>query len=348
MEPHAAIAVWSGDQLTLYTTTQTIANIQAGVANTLRMPLQNVRVISPFIGGGFGSKLIVHPEAVLAAFAARALNRPVKVALTRQQMFANAGHRPTMIQQVRLGAERDGRLTAIGHDVTSSTSRFDEFAEQSAVPTRALYAGANRRTSHRLVRLDINRGEWMRAPGEASGLLALECAMDELAEKLALDPIELRIRNEPERDPELNVPFSSRNLIPCMREGARRFGWQERPAKPGSRRDGRKLIGYGMAAAIRANYIGPGSARVSIDAKGRGHGASRYDGYRHRHLYDPDASRGRASGRADLIREGRTRRQPLAEDVGLRRLLGSHELRHRRPQCLPCAARADRDSGDLA
>ncbi|MGY3602989.1 MULTISPECIES: molybdopterin cofactor-binding domain-containing protein [unclassified Bradyrhizobium] len=269
MEPHAAIAEWDGDRLTVHTSAQTLANIQAGLANTLRISPQNVRVISPFIGGGFGAKLIVHPETVCAALAARVLGRPVKVALTRQQMFANAGHRPAMKQRIRLGADRDGRLTAIGHEVTSSTSRFEEFTEQSAVPTRALYAGANRRTTHRLVRLDTNRGEWMRAPGEASGLLALECAMDELAEQLGLDPIELRIRNEPERDPERNVAFSSRNLIACMRDGAERFGWRDRPVKPGSRREGRKLIGYGMAAAIRANYLGPGSARVAIDARGQ-------------------------------------------------------------------------------
>jgi xanthine dehydrogenase YagR molybdenum-binding subunit len=268
MEPHAAIAEWDGDRLTVHTSTQTIANIQSGLANTLRIPPQNVRVVSPFVGGGFGAKLIVHPETVCAALAARVLGRPVKVALTRQQMFANAGHRPAMMQRVRLGADREGRLTALGHEVTATTSRFEEFAEQSAVPTRALYAAANRRTTHRLVRLDINRGEWMRAPGEASGLLALECAMDELAEQVRLDPIELRIRNEPERDPELNVPFSSRSLIACMREGAERFGWRERPVQPASRREGRKLIGYGMAAAIRANYLGPGLARVAINARG--------------------------------------------------------------------------------
>ena len=268
MEPHAAIAQWDGDRLTVHTSTQTVANIRGGLASTLSIPVDNVRIVSPFIGGGFGAKLIVHPETIFAALAARMLRRPVKVALTRQQMFANAGHRPRMSQRIRLGASKDGRLVAIGHDVTSSTSRFEEFAEQSAVPTRALYAAPNRRTTHRLVRLDTNRGEWMRAPGEASGLLALECAMDELAGDLGLDPIELRIRNEPERDPELNVPFSSRNLIACMREGAERFGWSQRPAMPGSRREGRKLIGYGMAAAIRANYIGPGTAEVRMEADG--------------------------------------------------------------------------------
>lgn len=269
MEPHATTASWSGDRLTLYTAAQIVVSIQTAIANTLQIPPERVRVVSRYVGGGFGSKLIVHADAVLAAIAARVVRRPVKVALTRQQMFANGGHRPTMIQRVRLGAETNGRLSAIAHEVVSSTSRFDEFAEQTAAFTRSLYAAPNRLTSHRLVRLDINRGEWMRAPGEAPGMLAVECAMDELAERLGLDPIELRARNEPERDPERNVPFSSRNLVPCMREGASRFGWDQRPAKPASRRDGRFLIGYGMSAAIRPNYLRPANAAVRIDAAGK-------------------------------------------------------------------------------
>lgn len=268
LEPHAALAAWEGERLTLYTATQTASNIRAGLASTLRMPPENIRVVSPFVGGGFGAKLIIHPETVLAALAARELKRPVRIALTRQQMFANAGHRPAMTHRMRLAAGSDGKLSAFCHDVVGTTSRFEEFAEQAAVTGRALYAAPNRRTTHRLVRLDINRGEWMRAPGEAPGLLAIESAMDELAERLKLDPIELRIRNEPSRDPESNVPFSSRNLVACMREGARRFGWAQRPIQPASRREGRKLIGYGMAAAIRANYLGPGTARVAIDARG--------------------------------------------------------------------------------
>lgn len=269
MEPHATLAAWDGDRLTLHTGTQTIANIQSGVAATLAIPRENVRVISPFIGGGFGSKLIPHAEAILAAIAARELQRPVKVAFTRQQMFANAGHRPTMEQRVRLAADADGRLTALVHDITASTSRFEEFAEQSGVVSRSFYASATRRTTHRLVRVDTNRGEWMRAPGEASGLFALECAMDEIAEKVGLDPIDFRIRNEPARDPETGVPFSSRNLIACMREGARRFDWTRRATTPAALREGRKLIGMGMAGAMRPNYIGPTQARVTIDAAGK-------------------------------------------------------------------------------
>jgi xanthine dehydrogenase YagR molybdenum-binding subunit len=269
MEPHATLAVWSADELTLYTSAQTLANIQASVANTLTIPPERVRVVSRYVGGGFGSKLIAHADAMFAALAARVLRRAVKVALTRQQMFANAGHRAAMVQKVRLGAGSDGELAAMAHEVWSATARSEEFAEQTAAFTRSLYAAPNRLTRHRLFPIDTHRGEWMRAPGEAPGMLAVECAMDELAERLDLDPIELRIRNEPDRDPERKVPFSTRNLVACMREGAKRFGWEYRPVKPASRREGRILIGYGMAVAIRPNYLGPGAAKVSIDAAGR-------------------------------------------------------------------------------
>ncbi|MER8384536.1 xanthine dehydrogenase family protein molybdopterin-binding subunit [Mesorhizobium sp. M0166] len=269
MEPHATLAAWSGNELTIHTSAQTLANFRAGVASTLRIPPERVRIVSPFIGGGFGSKLIAHADTILAALAAQVLQRPVKIALTRQQMFANAGHRAEMVQQVRLGADTDGRLTGIAHDVWSATSSFEEYCEQTAVFARSLYAAPNRLTRHRLVPLDINRGEWMRSPGEAPGMLAFECAMDELAERVGLDPIELRIRNEPAQDPERGVPFSTRNLVACMEEGARRFGWERRNPTPGRTREGRKLIGYGMAAAIRPNYIGAATARVAIDRDAR-------------------------------------------------------------------------------
>ncbi|RWD39072.1 xanthine dehydrogenase family protein molybdopterin-binding subunit [Mesorhizobium sp.] len=269
MEPHATLAAWSGNELTIHTSAQTLANFRAGIASTLRIPPERVRIVSPFVGGGFGSKLIAHSDTILAALAAQVLQRPVKIALTRQQMFANAGHRAEMIQQVRLGADADGRLTGIAHDVWSATSSFEEYCEQTAVFARSLYAAPNRLTRHRLVPLDINRGEWMRSPGEAPGMLAFECAMDELAERLGLDPIELRVRNEPAQDPERGVPFSTRNLVDCMEEGARRFDWERRDPTPGRTREGRKLIGYGMAAAIRPNYIGAATARVAIDRDGR-------------------------------------------------------------------------------
>jgi len=269
MEPHATLAEWSGDTVTIRTGAQTLANFRAGIANTLGIPPENVRIVSPFTGGGFGAKLTVHADTVLAALAARVLRRPVKIALTRQQMFGNAGHRAEMMHLVRLGADRDGRLTALGHDVCSATCRFEEYCEQTAVVTRSLYAAPNRLTRHRLVPVDLRRGEWMRSPGEAPGLMAFECGMDELAERLGLDPIELRIRNEPAEDHERGVPFARRNLVGCLREGARRFGWGRRSALPGQRREGRKLIGMGVAAAIRPNYLGAATARVAIDARAR-------------------------------------------------------------------------------
>ncbi|OZI44330.1 xanthine dehydrogenase family protein molybdopterin-binding subunit [Bordetella genomosp. 4] len=269
MEPQATIAVWRGDDLTVYASAQTLNNFRATLANTLRIAPERIRIISPYVGGGFGAKLIPHADAILAALAARILQRPVKIALTRQQMYANAGYRAAMVHQLRLGAQPDGRLTAMGYDVYSATSRFEEFCEQTAVFARHLYAAPNRLTRHRLVPVDLNRGEWMRSPGEAPGMLAYECGMDELAERLALDPIELRVRNEPAQDPERGVPFSARNLVECMRTGAERFGWKHRNPKPASVREGRKLIGMGMAAAIRPNYIGASTARVAIDAMGR-------------------------------------------------------------------------------
>ncbi|PVY70232.1 xanthine dehydrogenase YagR molybdenum-binding subunit [Cupriavidus alkaliphilus] len=269
MEPHATMAVWSDAGLTVYTGSQTLGNFQAGLAATLRIPPERVRIVSPFTGGGFGAKLIIHADTVLAALAARELRRPVRIALTRQQMYANAGHRAAMSHRVRLGAERDGRLSAMGYEVWSATCRFEEYCEQTAVFARALYAAPHRVTRHRLVPVDLNRGEWMRSPGEAPGMQAFECAMDELAERLGLDPIELRIRNEPEREPETGLPFSTRNLVDCMRTGAARFGWQRRRAAPRSVREGRWLVGMGMAAAIRPNYLGAAAAQVAMDGRGR-------------------------------------------------------------------------------
>ena len=269
MEPHASIAVWEGDQLTVHTSAQTVANYRQGLANTLRIPLERVRILTPYVGGGFGAKLIMHADTVLAALAAQVLRRPVKVALTRQQMYANAGHRAAMIHHVRLGADADGRLQAIGQDVYCGTSRFEEFCEQTAAFARALYAAPNRCTRHRLVPLDLNRGEWMRSPGEAPGMLAFESAIDELAHQSGMDPIELRVRNEPTADPETKAPFSTRLLVECMRTGAERFGWSRRNPRPASVREGRTLVGVGMSAAIRPNYVGASAATVSIDARAR-------------------------------------------------------------------------------
>ena len=254
MEPHACMVVPDGDDLVVYASSQIVAAARSAIASTLEMAPDRIHIVSPFVGGGFGSKLGIHSETILAALAARELKQPVRVVMTRQQVFQLLGLRPITSQRVRLGAARDGRMTALGHDVTMSTSPLAEYAEQTATSARPMYAAPNRLTRHRLTKLDVPRGEDVRAPGEAPGLFAIECAIDELALKLNMDPIEFRILNEPQVHPETGHPFSGRRLVECMREGARRFGWERRPKQPGSFRDGRWLIGYGMAAAVRMQF----------------------------------------------------------------------------------------------
>jgi xanthine dehydrogenase YagR molybdenum-binding subunit len=227
-----------------------------------------VRVISQYVGGAFGSKVDTHPHVILAVMAAQVARRPVKLALTRQQMFALAGYRSPTIQRVQLGAERDGQLTAIAHAVVEQKATIHEFADPTAVPTRVMYAAPNRRTTHRLAQLDVPATSWMRAPGDCPGMFALESAMDELAIALGLDPIELRMRNEPAVDPESGRPFSSRNLLACLREGARRFGWQPRDPTPRLRRDGSFLIGTGVAASTYPALQFPAAALVQVDHAG--------------------------------------------------------------------------------
>src|ERR1700754_758077 len=268
MEPHATLAAWDGDKLMLHTANQMLNQGQKVIATTLKIPVENIRLISPFIGGGFGGKLWVNADAILAAIASRQLKRPVKIALTRQQIFHVTTHRSNTIQRVRLGTDREGRILAIGHDVFSGNLPSEQTYEGAALQTRTLYAGPNRLTRHRLAPLDIPVASSMRAPGEAVGLMALECAMDELAEKLHLDPVELRIRNEPGEDPEKHIPYSSRHLIPCMQEGARQFGWDKRNPKPGQVRDGRWLVGIGMAGANRGNPLNLSKANVRLDPNG--------------------------------------------------------------------------------
>ena len=268
MEPNACLAVWNGNQLTAYVSTQIVDDARLALAKTLLLDPKQVHIVAPYIGGGFGSKLGIHAETILAALAARWLGQPVKIALTRQQIFHLVGMRPLSDQRVRLGCGRDGRLVALAHEVNMATSPRDQYVEQTAITTRSLYAAPNRATRHRLTPMDLFRGEDVRAPGEAPGLLAVESAMDELAHALGMDPIELRVRNEPTVDPERGVPFAERRLVECMREGARRFGWDRRPSKPASLRVGRTLIGYGMAAAIRMHFQGPTKVRVRIGADG--------------------------------------------------------------------------------
>jgi xanthine dehydrogenase YagR molybdenum-binding subunit len=228
-------------------------------------------VIAPFVGGGFGSKGFAHPHVILAVMAAQAAQRPAKVALTRQQMFALTGYRTPTIQRVRLGAQDDGQLSAIAHDVVVQTSAIHEFVEPAGQPTRIMYAAPHRRTSHRVARLDLPENLWMRAPGECPGMFALESAMDELAIACGVDPVDLRIRNEPTADPESGRPFSSRNLVACLRTGAQRFGWAPRDPQPGTRRSGRWLIGTGVAASTYPVYRFPAAARISVDRSGDYH-----------------------------------------------------------------------------
>ena len=269
MEPHASVARWDGDKLTVFTANQMIHWAHDGIASTLRLPKDKVRVVSNYVGGGFGSKLFLYADPILAAIAAKKLERPVKVALTRPQIFNHTNHRPATIQRLRLGAGRDGKLVAIGHDAFCGNQGGGE-AENAADQTKLLYAGENRLIRLRMSELHLPKGGAMRAPGEAVGLLALECAMDELAEKLALDPVELRIRNDTQYDPAKGPsrPFSSRKLVECLRQGAERFGWDKRDSKPGTRRDGGWLVGMGVAAGIRNNLVMPSGARVGIDSRG--------------------------------------------------------------------------------
>ena len=282
MEPHATVAVWEGGSLRLYDSTQGAWNAAQAIAKAFAIDPAQVRVTSPHVGGGFGSKGTPRPHAVLAAMCAKHVGRPVKLAVTRQQMFTLTGYRTPTIQRIRLGADADARLQAIAHDVVEQTSTVQEFAEQTAVVTRMMYAAPNRRTTHRLVALDLPTPSWMRAPGECPGMFALESALDELAIVCEIDPVELRIRNEPEIDPESGNPFSTRNLVACLREGAARFGWADRPGVR-SRRDGRWMIGMGVAsstyparraaATAHATAAGDGTYLFRITAADIGTGA---------------------------------------------------------------------------
>jgi xanthine dehydrogenase YagR molybdenum-binding subunit len=268
MEPYASIAAWDGEKLTLWTSNQMVAWTVGDVATILGLPKENVRLISPFIGGGFGSKLFLRSDAILAALAARVSRRPVKVALQRQLIFNNTTHRPATIQRIRIGANRDCKITAIAHESWSGNLP-DGRPEAAVQQTRLLYAGENRMTALRLSILNLPEGNAMRAPGEAPGMMALEIAMDEMAEHLNLDPVEFRIRNDTQVDPENpKRPFSQRQLVECMRVGAERFGWSARNPRPGQRHDGRWLVGMGMAAAFRNNLLMKSGARVRLDRRG--------------------------------------------------------------------------------
>jgi xanthine dehydrogenase YagR molybdenum-binding subunit len=269
MEPHATLAAWKGDQLTLWTSNQMIAWSVGDIATTLGLPKEKVRLISPYIGGGFGGKLFVRADAILAALGARMAGRPVKVALARPQIANNTTHRPATIQRIRMGATADGKLTAIAHEGWSGNLAEGK-VEVAAQPSQLLYAAENRLVSMRLAPLDLPEGNAMRAPGETPGLMVLEIAMDEMAEQLKLDPVQFRILNDTQVDPvKTERPFSQRRLIECLQTGADKFGWDQRTAQPGTRREGRWLIGMGVAAAIRNNLLVKSGARVRLERDGK-------------------------------------------------------------------------------
>jgi len=268
MEPHATLAAWDGDHLTVWTSNQMIDWGRTDLARTLGIPKDNVRLVSPYIGGGFGGKLFLRSDALLAALAARAAKRPVKVALQRPLVANNTTHRPATIQRIRLGASPNGTLTAIGHESWSGNLAGGS-PEEAVQQTRFLYAGAHRLAAMRLAALDLPEGNAMRAPGETPGLMALEIAMDEMAEKVGLDPIEFRIRNDTQVDPsDPSRPFSQRQLVQCLQSGASRFGWERRSAVPAANRDGRWLVGMGVAAGFRNNLVMKSGARVRLATDG--------------------------------------------------------------------------------
>ncbi|MFG2605906.1 xanthine dehydrogenase family protein molybdopterin-binding subunit [Streptomyces sp. NPDC048514] len=270
LEASGTTAEWDGDELVLYDSTQGVNATQITVARLLGVPLSKVRVVSHFVGGSFGSKAMIHNHAALAAMAAREVGRPVRLVLTREQMFTSVGHREEQEQHIALGATRDGRLTAIRHHKLSPTSHFDDWAEPSIGVTSEIYACPNFDGVYRIFRANTMTPTFMRAPGEATGMLALECAMDELAHELGLDPIELRLRNHADVSPSSGLPWSSSGLRECYRRGAARFGWEGRDPRPGVRREGDWLIGTGMASAGYpvAPPANPQRARARVYADG--------------------------------------------------------------------------------
>ncbi|HKG96146.1 MAG TPA: xanthine dehydrogenase family protein molybdopterin-binding subunit, partial [Gemmatimonadaceae bacterium] len=269
MEPHNTVASWDGDRLTLYDSTQGIFSIRSTVARIFGIPLENVRVLSHFTGGGFGSKGGPWSHVMLSAMAARRVGRPVKLVLTRRQMFGPVGGRPRTVQRVTLGAAADGALTAVRHTSVSTTSTLEDWLEPSAMATRILYQTPNLETDHDLVRLNVGSPTFMRAPGEATGLFALESALDELAVALKMDPVALRLKNHADRDPHSGKPFSSKSLRECYTLGAERFGWPRRTPEPRSMADGDWLVGWGMATATYPARRSPAAAVARILPDGR-------------------------------------------------------------------------------
>ncbi|MFG2281527.1 xanthine dehydrogenase family protein molybdopterin-binding subunit [Streptomyces asoensis] len=260
MEPHASTAHWDGERLTVHTSSQGTTAVRAALGRMFGLPKERITVVAEHVGGGFGSKGTPRPDVVLASMAAWHTGRPVTVVVPRRMMPTTVGHRAATLNRLRLGADAGGRLTSLAHEVTTYSSRVKEFVEYAGIPARVMYAAPHRSSVHRVVRLDVPTPSWMRAPGEAPGMYALESAMDELAEALGMDPIEVRILNEPRTEPDSGKPFSSRHLVECLREGARRFGWAGRDPRPRTRSAGPLLFGTGVAAATYPVQVYPSSA----------------------------------------------------------------------------------------
>ncbi len=269
LEPHATIAQWEGERLTLYDATQYVSGVRETIAKTLGIPRDNVRVICPFVGGGFGCKGSMWSHVVLAAIAAKQTQRPVKLVLARPQMFGPVGGRPRTEQHIVLAAKRDGQLTALKHEAISHTSEMEDYVEGCASPTRALYACPNAVTSHRLATLNVGVPTFQRAPGESVGTFAIESAMDELAYALRMDALALRLKNHADVEPSSGKPWSSKQLRECYQQAAQRFGWARRNPEPRSMRDGRWLVGWGLATATYPGHRQPASALARLDAEGR-------------------------------------------------------------------------------
>jgi xanthine dehydrogenase YagR molybdenum-binding subunit len=270
IELHASVAVWDGDRVTLYETTQGVVNYRVVMAQVLGLPLENVRVITRFLGSGFGGKLFPWPHAAMAAVAARKLNRPVKLSVTRRMMFSCVGYRPRTEQRVKLGATKEGKLLALRHDYLSNTSMLDDFDEGCGLATSSIYSVANLEVTGAQPRRNMGAPMWMRGPGAVPGLYALEAAMNELADELKMDPLQLRLLNETDKDESKNnIPFSSRHLRECIETGATKFGWERRNPAIGSMRRGGKILGWGMASAMWDAARIPCSATVEFCADGR-------------------------------------------------------------------------------
>ncbi len=269
MEPHATLAWWEGDKLNVYDSTQYISGDRQTLAKTLGIPVDDVHVECPYTGGGFGSKGSTWSHVILTAMAAKVVGKPVKLALERPQMFGPVGARPRTVQHLQLAATKEGKLLGIRHNNICHVSVMEDFVEFSGNATRMLYSSDANETSHNVVEMNLGNGTYMRAPGEASGTVGLECALDELAHQLKMDPVQLRLANYAEKDPESDMPFSSKHLKECYQQAGDRFGWSKRNPTPGQQREGKQLIGFGMATATYPANRSSAEAIVRLMPNGR-------------------------------------------------------------------------------